>query len=187
MIYLQTFLYYIFISSIVLIYGIGLSSFEKIGTFGFESFTYYLKSILSILGTTTVGFVITNFILFPLNLIELFPFVCFLVFIVINTFLEALVRLTTGKSAVEFSISFLIVLLSIMESNSILKLLTICLSSFVSILLMIPICLVFKTRVCSNGEPLNERYCSFIFLFLAILLFVMSVCDTSWLNFGVLK
>lgn len=187
MIYINTFLYYTLFSSVVLIYGIGINRIAEVGVSKFFDFIYYVKSAFSIFFTSIASWFIVQYILIPLNLIEIYPLICLVVFITISSFLEALVRLTTGITSTEFVVSFLVVLLSITESTSIANTILICLSSFTALLLLIPLSLTFKKRVCSNGHFLDEKYYCLFFIFLAIIILAMSTPDFSWLNSEVIQ
>lgn len=187
MIYIETLLYYTLFASSVLIYGVGINRIVEVGISKFSSIIYYIKCIISILSTSMLTWLITNFILLPLNLIELFPLVAFLLFICLDTFIEALIRLTTGKTATEFIVSFLIILLSIYESVTFLDTIIICVSCFIAILLLFPLSITFKRRLCSNGQFLDEKYYSFFFIFLAVIIIILSVWDIGWLNTGVIQ
>ena len=187
MIFLNTFLYYTLFSSIILFYGIGLSKTVEIGITKFSSLIFYFKVIISIISTTLLTWVVTQFILVPLNLVELFPLIAILFFICITIFVDSLIRLTAGMTGPEYIISLFIILISIFESSTILNTLVICLSSFTSFLIMIPIAIIFKKRVCTNGQKLDEKYYSLFFFFLAILMIVISVFDYNWLQKGVIK
>ncbi len=187
MIYLDTFLYYSVFASSVLIYGIGVNKIIEVEITKDINVLNYLKAIISILSTSMLVWLITNYILMPINLIEFFPLLALLLFVAINTFVEGLMRLTTGKSYSEFIISFLIVLLSIFESSSFLNTILICAGCFASILLLIPFNITFKKRLCSNGQLLDERYYGYILIFFAILILILSVWDIGWLNEGVIQ
>jgi len=185
--YVNTFLYYAIFASAVLIYGIGLNKVVETGISKFYDFIFYLKAMISIMATSVLSWLIVNYILVPLNLVELYPLMCFLVFVFINTFLEALVRLTTGISTTEFVVSFLIILLSISESTSILNTIIICFASYVALLITVPFSITFKKRICSNGNFLDEKYFSLFFIFLAILIIVITTWDIGWLSRGVIQ
>lgn len=187
MIFFDTFLYYTFFASIVLIYGIGINRVAEIGITKFYDIIYYIKASISILSSSVLSWLITNYILVPLNLTELYPLIALLIFICINSFLEALVRLTTGNSTTEFVISFLIILLSLSESSTIIYTIIICFCSYISLLILIPFSITFKKRVCFNGQFLDEKYYSLFFMFLSILIIIMSTWDIGWLNSEVMK
>lgn len=187
MIYFSIFLFYTFISSSVLIYGIGINSIVEIGITKPKDFIYFVKTIITIILSSLFSWLIANYILIPIKLIEIYPLITFFVFIIINAFLESLVRITTGKNSVDFVVSFLIVLLSIGESYSILNTLIICFSCFISLLILIPFCLTFKNRVSNNSSKITESYYSYIFVFFAVLILILSVWDIIWINPGVQK
>ena len=187
MIYLNTNLYYTLYSSVIVIYGIGLNRSVEIGISLFYKPVFYLKALFTIISSSVLSWLFTNYILMPLKLVELFPLISLLMIICISTFIEALVRLTCGFSVSEFIVSFLIILLSIFESTSILFSILICASSFISILFLIPFCISFKKRITANGKQLDEKYYSLFLIFLAILILLLTVFDINWLKPGVLK
>lgn len=184
MLYVNTFFYYTVFASIVFIYGIGLNKVIETGISNFYSLLFYVKASVSIMTTSVISWLIIKYVLIPLELVELYPLLCFLVFVFINTFLEALVRITTGHSTTEFIISFLIILLSISESTSLMNTIIICLSSYVALLITVPFSITFKKRVCSNGKFLDEKYFSLFFIFLGVLIILISAWDIGWLSKG---
>ena len=187
MIYLYTFLYYTLFSSVVLIYGIGLNKIAEIGIVKFKETIFYVKCSVSILSSAVISWLITYYILVPLTITELYPLVCFIVYACISTFLGGIIRLTTGHTTSEFAVSYLLILLSIEESSSLLFTLFISLSGLLSMLIIIPFSLTFRRRVCSNGRLLDERYYSLYFIFLAVLILLLSVWDVIWLNPGAIQ
>ncbi len=187
MLYLSTFFYYTLFASTVLIYGIGINSIADLGISKMNSLTFFLKAVISILSTSILTWLITNYILVPLKLVELFPLLAFLIFVSLSTLLEAINRVITGTSTSEFIVSFLIVLISILESTSLLSTIIICLSCFTSLIILVPFCYTFKNRITNNGHKLDEKYYSLFFVFLALLVLLILVWDISWLSKGVIK
>ncbi len=187
MIYLFTFLYYVLFSSVVLIYGIGLNKIAEIGIVKFKETIFYVKCAIAIISSAVISWLITFYLLVPLKITELYPLICFIVYATISTFLGGIIRLTTGRTTSEFAISYLIILLSIAESSSLLFTLFISLCSLLSMLIIIPFSLTFRRRLCSNGRLLDEKYYSLYFLFLAVFILLLSVWDIVWLNPEVLK
>ncbi len=187
MMFLRTLLNYTLFSSILLFYGIGLNKTIEIGITKSSSLIFYIKSVITIFSTSSITWLLTHYILIPINLVELFPLICILLFICINIFVDSLIRLTSGFTAPEYVVSLLIILISIFESTSFLNTLTICLSSLLAISIMLPLSITFKKRICNNGRKLDEKYYSLFFFFLAIIIIVISVFDSSWLQKGVIK
>ena len=118
MIYLYTFLYYSLFTSVVLIYGIGLNKIAEIGIIKFKETIVYVKCAVAIVSSSIISWLITNYLLTPLKITELYPLICFIVYACISTFLGGLIRLTTGHITSEFAVSYLVILLSIAESSS---------------------------------------------------------------------
>lgn len=187
MIYLATFLYYTLISSSVLIYGIGINDVSEIGISKCKDLIFYIKTILCIFLTSLLSWLFTQYILVPLKVVELFPLIAFLIFTIINGFLESMVQITTGKKSVEFIVSYLIVILSIFETSNLLNTLIICFSCLISLLLLVPLCLTFKNTIIRNGNRIDENYYSLLFVFFSIILIVLTVWDIIWINPGVVK
>lgn len=187
MIYLTTFSYYAIFASVVLVYGIGFNKIAEIGTVKFKETIFYVKCAITVVSSVVISWLIIHYLLVPLKITELYPLVCFIVFACISSFLGAIINLTTGKSTTEFSISFLIILLSIAESSSLLMSIIISLSSIVGMILIIPFSLTFRRRVCSNGNLLDETYYCLYFIFLAVLILLLTAWDIGWLNQGVIQ
>ena len=78
MIYLHTFLYYTFFSSVVLIYGIGLNKIAEIGIVKFKETIFYVKCAFTIISSSVIAWLMTYYLLVPLKITELFPLVCLL-------------------------------------------------------------------------------------------------------------
>lgn len=187
MIYIKTILYYTLFSSAILLYGIGLNKVAEIGIVKFKDKIFYVKCAISILSSAVITWLITYYLLVPLKITELYPLICFIVYACISTFLGGIIRLTAGKNTAEFAVSYLVILLSIAESSSLLMTVFICISCILSMLLIIPFSMTFRRRVCSNGRLLDENYYSLYFIFLAVLILILSAWDIVWLNPGVIQ
>lgn len=179
MMLLNSFCYYICFASIVLFYGIGTNKVIDFNYKKIKNLTYCVKVTLSILLSGILSWIVTKGILSPLKMVELYPLVSFLIYVCINAFLEALIRLTTGKSATEFVFSYLVIILAVAESTSLLNTIVISTSCLLSFLMLIPFVLAFKKW---NNEKDSEKYFCRLFLFIAILILIISVCDETWLN-----
>ena len=187
MIYLDTFLYYTIFSSVVLIYGVGINRLTEIGSSSINHITFYIKTIISVFATIVLNWLIIRFILSPIGLVELYPLLALLIYICLNSFLEALVRLTTGTSTTEFVVSFLIILLALSESTSILDSIIIGLSCFSSVIVLIPFIYTLREHTKFNSYQFEEKLYTVFFMFLGLLIIVISVLDVLWINPGVIK
>ncbi|MCR4901095.1 MAG: hypothetical protein K5907_09815 [Treponema sp.] len=182
--FLNTILYYICFASVVLIYGIGTNNVIDLRMQKLNDITYAVKLFISILVSSMLSWFVTKGLLVPLKLTELFPLTSFLIFICINAFLEALVRLTTKRSSTEFVFSYLVIVISVFESTSFINTVAISVSCICSFLFIIPFILAFRRN---NGKQNTESYYCKLFLYIAILILVISVFDVMWLNPGVIK
>lgn len=187
MMFIDTFLYYTLFASAVVIYGIGINTVAEIGIYKIHQVTYFIKVIISIFSSSILTWIVTATILAPLQLIEVYPLIAFLIFICINAFLEGLIRLTTGISSSEFIVSYLIVLLSVSESTSIVNTIIICFSCLIAFTILVPFCFTFKDRIKTDGYTIDEKYYSLFFIFLGLLILLTSAWDVLWITPGVIK
>lgn len=186
MIFFSTFLYYVCFASSALIYGIGLNRVADLDYYSDKKLIYFGKIVISIFLSTLICSLITNYFLVPLNIQEIYPIVCLIFFVLINSIVEGIVRLTTGVSTTEFVISFIVVLLSVSESTSALNAILISGSCLLSLGLLIPIIIAFKKRIHNDESKLETYLCRF-FILIAIIILIISSFDIMWLNNEVIK
>jgi len=187
MLFLDTFLYYTFFASAILIYGIGINRIAEVGIIKYPSFIFVIKIVISIIASSVLSWLVTSRLLVPLNLVELYPIIVFLILLVINTFVEGIVRLTSNTVTTEFVVSYLVTLISIGESTSLLQSIVICFSVLCSFVILIPFIISFRFRLTRNGKSISEKYYSIFFIFIGVIILMISIFDISWLNFGVFE
>ncbi len=181
MILLNTFLYYVCFASAILVYGIGIDKTTQVTYLKNVKFAFLLKILLSILISSLISWLIIDKLLIPLDLNELYPVICLLVFIFIATLLEGIFRITTKASSTEFVFSYMVVLLTVSESVYFLDTFFISLSCLISILILLPVVYAFKVRIIAEEDNLDKYLCR-LFLFLGILLLIFTVWDIMWMN-----
>ena len=175
--------YYIFFSSAVILYGVGLNSATIICDSIHELFLPVIKILVNVLSTSVLSWLILKYFLIPLNLAELYPFAALLVFFIISIFIETLVRITTKKSTSDFSLSFLIILLALNESLNIVDVVLITCCSSVSFLILIPLLYSIKKRIDIAGTlQIHGNKKSLVLVSIAIIVTVLAVGNVSWLN-----
>lgn len=183
-----TLLYYIFFSSAVFFYGIGVNDSTIVCDSIHEQLLPLIKMIASIVSTTLLCFVIIKNILAPLGITEMYPLIVLLVFFVISIFFESLIRITGQKNTAEFNISYLIILLALNESISLLHATIISIACFAAFAIVLPILYSIKKRIDIVGNlELHGNRRSLVLVSLAILATVLAVCNASWLTPGVLQ
>ena len=95
----------------MLFYGIGLNkSISHSDNFSSASLTC-IKSLFSATSTTAVGYLLVNWLLVPVQLTEVYPFIATLLFILFSTFIEIFIGIGVRLSPVDFSIPLLSVFL----------------------------------------------------------------------------
>lgn len=184
---LSTAFYYIFFSSAVILYGVGLNSATIICDSIHELAIPVIKILVNIITSAVLSWLVIKYFLIPLKLEELYPMVSLLIFIAISVLLETVIRITTGKVSSDFCLTFLIILLALNESLNILDVVLICCCSFVSFLILIPVLYSIKKRISIVGNSQihgNKR--SLILVSIAIIVTILAVGNVSWLNQKVL-
>lgn len=184
---LNSFIYYIFFCSSVLLYGIGFNResvmCSKPGTVLFN----VVKSYACVVISFVIIFFINKFLLIPLKLVEIYPFFALIVFIIISVFFELLIQITTKRSSSEFAISFLVLLLAVNEGVSVIDGILICTGALSSFYLLIPILYSLEKRMTFvKKESIFKQKC-LVFLSMVILMLALYSINISWLNEGVIK
>jgi len=183
MIYFRLFLYYTFICSSVLFFGIGINRTIQISSKPLTiNMKIVLKSFISIFTSTTLSYLLTQYLLVPIGMEELFPLIALFIFLSINTFVESIVRITAKISTAEFSISWLVCILTINESSSLVEALIISTSCMLSFQILLPLVSCFQNFLYLKTYENKERKQILIFLSIVVVMMAMSVCDIVWFN-----
>lgn len=184
---ISSILYYVFYSSVVLFYGIGLNRSAVICMDLKGQIEKAIKSVLVVTSSAVLSYLVCVSLLVPFGLSELFPFVCALIFISISVFCESIVRITSRKSTAEFSISLLSILLSVNESSSVARVAVISLCCVLAFYLFVPILHAIFRRV-ESGEPCKDfSNHALVFLSIAVIMLALFAWNVSWLNTGAVK
>lgn len=177
-------LYYTFVSSAVLIYGIGLNRSTVISRSVTKELTARLfKCIFTVLSTTVVSWIITRQLLVPTGLTELYPLLALLLFIAFASFIEILIRITTGFITSEFAVAYLIIILSLNESTTLLEAMLISVSCILSLAILVPVLFALRKRIeITRFRTETRKKKSLIMLSLAVIIISLAAWNISWLN-----
>ncbi|MBP5158126.1 MAG: hypothetical protein ILP18_09680 [Treponema sp.] len=171
---------YLFFTSAVFVYGLGMNRAFTISEHPRKLFNDVLKMLLSISSSTAISFLVASKILLPVHLTEAYPLVAVLVFSTISIFIESVVRITTKKSSAEYTASILSVLLGVGEGSSVLDAVMIscmCVFSFLAAILI----LYMLRKKFANKAGL-------VLISISIILVVLHFWNVSWFAcFGRLK
>lgn len=175
---------YLFYSSTVLIYGIGL---KKI-IFPSSSYNYNFSKILifciKVLSSAALAFLVTSKMLIPLLILELYPIICALSCLLMDILLNLLLTKQFKIDFQDFSVVFLFVLLAINESNTIVNCLFIVFFSCISYFLLLVLVKAINQRL-KYSHPL-EFFKNGVLVFISIAIVICAIYyawDISWLKF----
>ena len=178
-------MYYIFFASAVVLYGAGLNSSTIVCDYKERLSLPLTKILFSIFFTTILTWLIIRQLLIPLSIVEFYPLVALLVYLIISVLFETVVRITTGKVTAEFGFSYLIILITLSESLRMSEVMLISVCSFISFVVLVPIVYAIKKRIDLVGsiqEHGNRK--SLVLVSLAVIVTLLAVGNVSWLHAG---
>lgn len=181
---IDTLLCYMAFASAPLVYGIGLDrATSAIRPRGASMALRAVKGAITILCSVSLSWVIVRHLLVPASLVSLCPLVALLVFTTVSSLVEVISRLASDKRSSEFSVSYLVTLLALCESVSIIDALAIAVASMLSFALLSPV----LRATCERGETAkkfdgDEKRKSFAVVAAAVAAAALCAWDVSWLN-----
>lgn len=181
---ISLFFYYIFFSSAVLYYGIALNRVTISINWSLNTVLLQLtKMFFSIVPTTIVIFLISNSVLVRVRLVTLMPFIALMFFITVASFIEMIIRITLQKRIAEFSVSYLIILLTLYESTSVAEAFLIPICAILSFAISIGL-LHVVTANAMRPEKYNDYSPkkSLAIFSLAIIIIATLAFEVSWFN-----
>lgn len=182
---ISTFLYYVFYSSVVMVYGIGIERSIILSKKKHDLVIKAIKMILCVSSTSSLSYLIVNRILTPVDLLEIYPFIVILIFLVISVFLEAIIRITAKISAVESGIALMFIFLGLTESNSFGECVMISMFSILAFFLNAPFVIAITRRNDLNGRRQEYTKNGPLLITVGIVMFILLSWNVSWLNKGV--
>jgi len=185
---INTFFYYFFYCSAVLIYGIGLNRATVLSrSMDKTLFFLIIKCTITILCSIVLTWVVIIELLIPAGLVELYPLIALLIFLSISVFVEILIRITTGFRTSEFAVSYLVILLALNEGTGIINAIVVATSCMLSLVIILPVLFALRKRI-ESARPRNDKIKkkSLIMLTMAVIIISLAVWNVSWLNQGVL-
>lgn len=173
-------IFYIIVSSTVMIYGAGLNRAVVFSYSPHQSMFKLLKMFLVVITASTLSYLVSAKFLMIADLSELYPFTSLLIFMIISSFIESIIRITAKISASEFAISYLFVLIGTGESTSLTECLLISSSCILSFFMLIPFIIAIRYR--SSVRQKNSKDFFLIYISIAIIIIITLAWNVSWLN-----
>ncbi len=172
MVQLLEFFYYVFFASVVFVYGIGMNRAFMISEHPRKLFNGALKMFISVSSSTAISYLVASRVLLPVHLTEIYPLVAVLIFSAISIFIESVIRITTKKSASEYTVSILSVLLGINEGATILE--AVLVSCFCICAFLISIFVLYTIRKKFSNKV------GLVLISISIILLTLHFVNVSW-------
>ncbi|MBR5934464.1 MAG: hypothetical protein IK002_10815 [Treponema sp.] len=184
---INSFVYYIFFGSAVLLYGIGFNRESVMCNYPKQILFCSIKSYISVVITFLITFFLNSNFFIPLKIVEIYPFIALLIYITISVFLEILIQVTTKRTSAEFAVSFLTVILALNEGVLLIDGVLICISVLTCFYILIPVLFALEKRMQATNSNGLFKQKSLIFLCMVVIMIALYSFNISWLNSGVIK
>lgn len=178
-------LFYSLFCSAVFIYGIGSLQAAETSLARKKIALPWIKSLCCVFASISLTYSFDQLLLIPTGLAELYPLAALLLFAATSVFFEIIFQLTSKKSSSEFAVSFLTVLLSLNEGESLLEAIVIGACCLASYYLLIPFLFTFTNKLSSSKNTDAFRQKTSVFLCMVILMMALFALNISWINAGV--
>lgn len=179
---IATIIYYIASASAILFYGIGISRTISLR----DNFSFLLlsciKSLSTVAATIAVSYLVNYWLLVPVQLSELYPFVTMFVFLIFSVLLEIFIGIGIKKTPAEFSITVLSIILALNEGLSIGHSVIIGCSCILSFYALIVIFHSMRDRVSFYTNPAGIKIYPVLLLSLSAVILAIFGCNISWFN-----
>ena len=181
---MNVFVNYLFFSSSVLIYSLGIGKSVELSQEKTNPLPLFLWQLLTIVPTVLIGFGITNYILSRLHLIEIFPFLVCMTFFAISMGLYLLFQKFVKIQFKDFGFSLLVSILALSEGNTVLESVCISLCGILSFMLVIPVLYSLRQRIQISHPNKDFALTLMLLVTIGILVFTIFSFNVSWLSGG---
>ena len=168
--------YYVVYTSALCFYGIGANRALVISEHPRKLLGAAVRMLLAISSSAALTYLVAAKVLLRANLMELYPFAAVLIFSCISIFIESIIRVATGHSASEYTVSLLAVLMAVNESTSVLESVVIACLCECSFFFCIILLYAIRRRI---GDRQN-----LLIISLAIIIIILLAWNVSWINQG---
>ena len=183
---LKTVFFYLFSSSALFIYGIGVKNILTQAIDAKTTFFTMLRSLITVIFSVLFVRIITSLFLTPYELSEIYPFFC-IIFTLIFTLLARLLFLQLLKiETSEFAMTFCSVLLAVNEAYSLWEAIITGILCILAFYIIQPLIFIVHWRTSYSQLNIDFKGGALVFISIALLLFILFAINLSCLNFGVL-
>lgn len=181
---IQSILFYTFISSVVLIYGVGACSLMTYNHNFFHSVIDFCKTLIVVIVSIIITWTINFLFLAPYHAAILFPFFAFLSTFFITIFFDITLNKLITFQKYNFQTAFLIVVVSLSESSGFLQSIIIGVISVASFYILLPFLFGIRKRM-QNIQIASDFKNSLEFITLALIILGLYGICTSWLRMDI--
>ncbi len=179
---LNTILFYLFSSSALLFYGIGANRTLMDSDSFSNRLVSFFKSCVVAAGTVSLSFIINKVLLIPLGLIEMYPFISIVLFIIISLFVEIFSSIGVRSTVTEFSVPFLSVLIALNEGITYAESMVISLTGVIVFYFMNIILWCLRGRIEVHYPDAGLKTISILLLSFAVIVIAVYGYNVSWFN-----
>ncbi len=175
-------LYYILYSSVFLVYGMGLNRLITLTeSFGSLMLTCF-KTLITAICTVSLSFLLIRYLLMPVGLVELYPFIVVCIYVCISIVIEVFASIGVNDSVSELTIPLVSIILAVNESNGLAHILVVvsaCIIAFYVLELMI-----YSVRVRVESFAARSGVGIYTLLLASLAVIVIALCswNISWLT-----
>ena len=177
-------LYYILSCSVILYYGFGIN---RLLTIKKDYKTYiksFVKALLITASTTALSWCLIRFVLSVLDIIEFYPVLTSLFFIVISIAVHAFIKTAPIDITEDYAVPFIIILISLNEGAGIVSSLVISLSCIFSFYLLGVIIFALRRRFRLFGQEQGFKSITYLLISIAIIFIALFSWNASWFTIG---
>lgn len=174
--------FYMFVSSAVFVYGIGLNKIIVFSKKPNDILFFFSKEIITILLSLCICWPITKYILVPNGLVELYPLFCFFIIYLISLIITEFAAHLLKKNVTGFYYSFCVLLLAMNEGITFGNAVLVSLSCVFSFFCMLPIIYSVRWKMKSSLQYVSFKENAMLLLCIAVILFMLFALNVSWLN-----
>lgn len=178
---LGTVFYYIASASAVLFYGIGINRTVSIKDNFSDSLVSCFKALASGASATAMTYLVTMWLLSPVQLCELYPVVAVIFFLIFTTLSEIFIGIASSTAPTEFTIPLLSVFLGINEGLALGYAVIITCSCIISFYLLVIVFHCVKERVSFYTTGSGLKTYAVLLLCLAVIIIAICGSNGTWI------
>ena len=181
------FVNYCFASSVVYVFGIGLKHI-MLDSFSIKDWSMeFVYTVLCVSFSSLSVWGISNLVLVPYGLQELFPLFAVIFVLLFNSIINTFFKILSFQPVKAVLICLVIVVLAVNESVRMSDVLVISMTAVFSMFLGIPLIFTIKQRMGRSAVPQSFRTISVVFFSAAFIFFIVYSFQVAWFYKGVLK